>query len=236
MSLTRQVRLALIVVSTGMIMFSALTAAVAETQIETGPVDRKWGLGWDDGLTARLWLGGVWELAVTGGPNDYLNNRENQDYDTGYPPNWHEEEEVVYQEEKRESGFVRVQAGRLVSRRGPLALVCYSGLEYEWSDSRYSYHVVDIIDPDNSNDRIRDFDRATWTASLGIRPSFVILDFLTIETAFGLYYYWSDTEEVERRIHQDTGRVRLDLDSSDSTRFGYSGWNGMGSLQFMIWF
>ena len=222
--------------STGILALVIVFSAIQAHAVETGPVDRKWGLGWDNGLTARLWLGGVWELAVAAGPNDYLTQSEDHYYDTGRPPEWNEREDITEREDKRESGFVGLQAGRLVSRRGPLALVCFSGLRYTWSDSRYSYRKIDITVPENSRDNIRDYDISTWSLSLGIRPSFIILDFLTIETAFGLYYSWNEADQVEKTVYPETGQVSLEVSSDESTSFKYTGWSGMGSLQFIIWF
>ena len=232
MSLFKQPHRALPGILALVIMFSAIQA----NAVETGPVDRKWGLGWDSGLTARLWLGGVWELAVAAGPNDNLSTSEGFDYDTGRPPDWNEREDSNVREDKREAGFVRLQGGRLVSRRGPLALVCFTGLQYTWTDSRYSNIVVDIDTPENSHSTVRDYDRSTWAVSLGIRPSFIVLDFLTIETAFGLQYSWSDYEELDRTDYPESGQVRLDGRVDEGTSFRYSGWSGMGSLQFIIWF
>ena len=220
----------------GILALVIILSAIGTNAAETGPVDRKWGLGWDNGLTARLWLGGVWELAVAAGPNDNLSTSEGFQYDTGRPPEWDESESRSVREDKRESGFVRLQAGRLVSRRGPLALVCYSGLQYTWSDSRYSYSEVDLDHPENSLDSVRDYDRSTWDLRLGIRPSFIILDFLTIETAFGLQYSWSSAVEAERTVYPETGQVQLYTDTDDGHRFSYYGWSGMGSLQFIVWF
>lgn len=204
--------------------------------VETGPVERKWGLGWDHGLTARLWLGGVWELGLSAGPSDYLTTSEEHYYDTGQPPEWNEREEHKDRDDKRESGYVRLQAGRLVSRRGPLALVCFSGLQYEWSDTRYSYEIVSTSYPEDSRINVRDIDRSIWSLSLGLRPSFIVLDFLTIETAFGLIYSWSDTEDIDRTTYPETGRTRVDVSGGDQSSFSYSGWSGMGSLQFIVWF
>ena len=232
MSLSRHPRGALTGILAMAIMFSAVLASAAET----GPVDRKWGLGWDSGLTARLWLGGVWELAVAAGPNDNLSTSEGFEYDTGRPPEWNDYESQNVREDKRESGFVRFQAGRLVSRRGPLAVVCYSGLQYTWTDSRYSYSEISVLNPENNRDTVRDYDRATWALSLGLRPSFVIMDFLTIETAFGLHYSWGSYEEIDRTVYPETGQVRMDGRVDETSSFSYSGWSGMGSLQFIIWF
>jgi hypothetical protein len=220
----------------GILVLVILWSVPAAFSVETGPVDRKWGLGWDNGLTARLWLGGVWELGLAAGPNDFLNDSEEHYFNTGGPPSWDESENQEIYEEKQESGFVRLQAGRLVSRRGPLALVCFSGLQYQWSDYRFSYNKIDVGDPEGSYTRILNDDDSTWSLSLGLRPSFVILDFLTIETAFGLEYRWIKGERIDRTEYPETGQVTVDIDIDDGNRFLYSGWNGMGSLQFIIWF
>lgn len=218
------------------VVLMILTSAGPAIAVETGPVDRQWGLGWDHGLTGRYWFGGVWELALSGGPNDYLSDDEGHSLDSGYPPYWEERESYTTQNEKQESGFVRIQAGRLISRRGPLAAVGYLGLKYEWSHSSYIDNNVDVDTPEDSNVRGSENDSSSWTLTLGLRPSFEVMGFLTIETAFGLWYRWSDYERVEWREFQQTGRVTRDEYSDYGERFSYSGWSGMGSLQFIVWF
>ena len=220
----------------GILVLVLLWSVSSASAVETGPVDRKWGLGWDSGLTVRLWLGGVWELALAAGPDDYLRNLEYQNYDSGYPPYWEERDEHTSSGDRTESGFVRFQAGRLISRRGPLGVVCYSGLQYYWSDSQYSSTMIDVDDPDHSYISIRSYGRSTWTVSLGLRPSWQILDFLTIETAFGLEYRWLKYDEIDRREYPETGRFYLRTGSDDGRSFDDSGWRGMSSLQFIIWF
>jgi hypothetical protein len=204
--------------------------------VETGPVERKWGLGWDEGLTARLWLGGVWELGVAAGPEDFLMDSERSEYSTGYPPEWDEYQIDSLNEERRESGFVRGQVGRLLGRRGPLAAVCYLGLQYQWSDGRSVYSTEHPLDPEMDNTLSYDSDSSAWTLALGLRPSFVVLDFLTIETAFGLEYRWFKNEFVGRREFPETGELFTESEHRDGNRFDDSGWNGMASLQFFVWF
>ncbi|MCK9996858.1 MAG: hypothetical protein KAH56_11335 [Candidatus Krumholzibacteria bacterium] len=220
----------------GILVIVFMWSLPAAFAVETGPVDRKWGLGWDSGLTARLWLGGVWEIGVAAGPNDFLNDGEHHTYNTGQPPNWYEREELTSTDDRNESGFVRFQAGRLLSRRGPLALVLFSGLQYQWTDLRNNSDRIDLDDPDNNYMRVLNFDNSTWTLSLGIRPSFVVLDFLTIETAFGLEYRWFRSDWVERQEYPETGQIWVDVRSNEGNSFDDSGWNGMASLQFLVWF
>ena len=217
-------------------MFFTAAAACSAAAVETGPVERKWGLGWDEGLTARLWLGGVWELAVAAGPDDFLKDGEGLEYDTGYPPDWEESEADKVTEDRTESGFVRAQAGRLVARRGPLAMVCFTGVQYQWSDGSSKVSREYPLDPDNSYVRTIDSDNTSWTLTLGIRPSFVVLDFLTIETAFGLEYRWFKSEWARRQEYPDSGRLLVETEVSDGNSFDDAGWTGMGSLQFIVWF
>jgi len=213
-----------------------LVAAVPSLAVESGPVDRKWGMGWDDGLTARLWLRGTWELGVAAGPNDNLRNTDRSTYDTGSPPLWEESQENTLSDDRTESGFVRAQAGRLLARRGPLAAVCFLGLEYAWSDGGGGNTRTSVDLLDNSYTESWDNDSSAWTLTLGLRPSFEILGFLTIETAFALEYRWLDSQWVDRIEYPDTGRVLIDVQSGSGNRFDDAGWTGTGSLQFFIWF
>ncbi len=225
-------RLALICLTILMI----LTLVLPASAVETGPVDRKWGLGWANGLTARLWLKGVWELSLSAGPDDNLSHEQKHYLDSGRPPQWEERETYNSQEEKRESGFVDFQAGRLITRRGPLAAVGYVGLKYYWADSGYTYREENVSFPDDSYNRGVDYDTDSWTLTLGLRPSFVVLDFLTIETAFALGYRWSSMDRVEWSEYPATGRVSRETFADEDESFFYDGWSGMGSLQFMVWF
>jgi hypothetical protein len=212
------------------------TEAMPAGAVETGPVERKWGLGWANGLTARLWLGGVWELALSGGPNDYLAQGEVHFQDTGYPPNWESGEIHAYDDDKRESGFVEFQAGRLLARRGPLAAVGFLGLNYSWSDSRDTDQEIDVIHPDYSYVRGVAYDESNFTLTLGFRPSVVVLDHLTLEAAFWLAYRWFEEDATEWREYPDSGRYLGEVSSREGERFYFGGWSGMSSLQIIFWF
>ena len=219
----------------GLVILMAAVALQAAA-VETGPVERKWGLGWDEGLTARLWLGGVWELGVAAGPDDFLQDTNATEYHTGSPPEWDEARLDTYEGDRMESGFVRGQFGRLLARRGPLAVVCYTGLQYQWSDGRFAYDREYPDDHDRNNTNAVDRDSSVWTLTLGLRPSFVVLDFLTIETAFGLEYHWFEYETTRRWEYPETGELRTEYIFKDGNSFEDSGWNGMASLQFFVWF
>lgn len=214
-----------------------LLAAPAPTAaVETGPVERKWGLGWDRGLTARLWLGGVWELGLAAGPDDFRSDGQRRDFNSGYPPGWIEREQETISSVRNESGFVRFQAGRLAARRGPLALVGYAGVAYSWRVNGDARLVTDVEEPERSYTQSYDYDDRTWTVSLGLRPSWVILDFLTLETAFGLEYRWFTSERRDDRYYPATGETNRTVDTSEGNTFRDGGWNGLGYLQFIVWF
>lgn len=225
-------RAALICLTTLMI----LTVAGSALAVETGPVERKWGVGYARGLTARLWLGGVWELAISGGPNDSLYHEERFSKDTGWSPPYELEESQTNDDYKRESGFVELQAGRLIARRGPLAAVGFLGVNYNWTDSRSTTYEVYFDDPEENYNRGGDLDVAKWTLTLGLRPSFEIMNFLTIETAFWLAYRWTEEDRTEWREYPNTDRLHRDVVSDEAESFYYGGWTGMGSLQFIVWF
>ena len=74
------------------------------------PVQRRWGFGWDDGLTLRYWLGGKWELALSAGPDDYLVKDEVRSWNLTDPPQLQGQLEIP-RDQRDEHGWVRFQAG-----------------------------------------------------------------------------------------------------------------------------
>lgn len=198
---------------------------------------RKWGLGWDNGLTLRRWVG-TWELGVAAGPDDWLDESATRRWDTDEPDSL-QGRESNYDEYRRESGFVRLQAGRRVANQGPLDLLAHANIQYRWRDQRSEYNryyaTYEVYD---RTDRWIE----TWTASLAIRLAWRPLDALSIETAFGLAYSWEDEERVATYTQRD---LDPPLESDDVTvqqigrstrRFSAHGWTGLGSLSFIYWF
>ncbi len=193
-----------------------------------------WGVGWDDGLTVRRWLGGQWELSLSAGPDDYLTKSESRQWFLSDPALQRGTLQVPA-DNRQEQGWVRMQLGHLVSRRQDVALVAYSGLVYNWID--YQERSLDL------NRLVGDFDtweldRFTerWVLTLGMRPSWRPTDFLTIELAMGLNFIWESWEqETERRYAGVLGEDRS-LDEGHSRAFEDFGWEGASSLQFFFWF
>lgn len=204
-------------------------AAVGDTD---EPRRRVWGFGWDDGLTVRRWLGD-WELSLAAGPDDYLRKSEQRTWDTEAPDEIQGALEVP-DDDRREEGWVRLQAGYRVATYKTLAAVVYTGLVYNWEDSQYSYTSVDYEGLYHSYDADRFTHR--WLLELGFRPSWRPVEFLSIETAFGLRFAWNTWSETETRSWDNGERVQTLEGNGDFSSFTDFGWDGMSSLKFIVWF
>lgn len=195
---------------------------------------RGWGVGWEDGLTVRRWLGQHWELGLAAGPDDYLVKTETHAWLTADPATLRGALEVPV-DQREEHGWVRGQVGYRVARRGDFSLVGYSGLVYSWIDHQERTLELDrLVGEYDSLER----DRFTehWILSLGLRPSWRPVDFMTVEFAMGLNFIWESwdqTTDVESA--GIPGRDRY-VDSGHSRRFEDFGWEGAASLQFFFWF
>jgi hypothetical protein len=214
-----------------------LPAAAAAGAGEPVPRELGWGFGWDDGLTLRRWVGG-WELGVAAGPEDWLRDEDSRQWDTAEADSLQGRD---YRDDSyhRESGFVRLQAGRRLDRRGPLEFLVHANLQYRWRDERWEHvrYYTDRIVEDST-----DAWTETWSASAAARLAWRPLDTLSIETAFGLTYSWSEQERVYRDVERDLVEP-IDPDREvvrqykESTRsFDDYGWSGFGSLSFIYWF
>lgn len=193
-----------------------------------------WGIGWDDGLTVRRWLGDSWELSVAAGPNDYLVKIESQTWNLRDPSQQHGTLEVP-EDHRQEEGWVRAQVGHLVTRRGDFALVGYSGLVYSWNDYQERALVLNHLVGDYDT---WELDRFTerWVLTLGIRPSWRPVDFMTVELAVGLNFVWESWEQTTEQSYAGVGGSDQSADSGHSRSFEDFGWEGASSLQFFFWF
>ena len=198
------------------------------------PVQRRWGVGWDDGLTLRGWLGGRYELALAAGPDDYLFKDETRIWDSAYPSDLQGRLQVP-QDQREEHGWVRVQAGRLVLHRRELSAVAFLGLTYEWIDHQELRLSLD--DLEGTFDTY-ELDRFThhWALSFGIRPAWQVMENLTIETAFGLRFTWDSWDQTVVSSFAGGEGSEREITSGHGRSFSDQGWEGLTSLQFVIWF
>lgn len=198
------------------------------------PVDRHWGIGWDDGLTVRYWLAEKWELALAAGPDDYLVKDEVRSWNLEDPPPLQGQLEVP-RDTRDEHGWVRFQVGRLITRQRTLALVGYTGVVYEWIDHQDRRLELDSLAGDYDTFEITRFTHH-WVLALGLRPSWQPTDFLTIEMSFGLNFAWESWDQTTTRTWAGIEGQSREITSGHGRSFQDFGWEGLSSLQFIFWF
>ena len=117
----------------------AVVCAADAAGAEGPDPDRRWGLGWDDGLTLRRLLG-AWEVGVSAGPNDWLSDDFTHTFGADLPDSV-DGALTDTRSNRRESGFVRLQVARAVGGHRTLQLSAVAGGRYSWSDdSRKDRH------------------------------------------------------------------------------------------------
>ncbi len=197
------------------------------------PVDRTWGFGWDHGLTARVWMGGVWEVSVAAGPDDYLSKVESRSWMLTDPSPQQGLLEVP-EDVREEHGWVRFQVGRLIKHHNDFTVTGYGGVVYEWivhQDRTLMLHDL------NSDYDTFELDRHTrrWVMTLGFRPAWQATSFLTIEAAFGLNFI---VENWDQTTHQTySGSDGFDYEELDGHAeiFEDFGIEGLASIQVFFW-
>ena len=194
--------------------------------------DRTWGLGWDDGLTLRRWLGD-WELGLAAGPDDYLMKEEYWAWD-GIDPEQAQGRLELPLDEREEHGWIRWRTGRLLVRQDKFAVTAFLGLTYEWIDHQERVLALDELVGDYDTfelDRFTDY----WILEAGLRPSWMLTDRLSCEFSFGLRYVWerwdqkitttwAGIEDPDHSLTEGHGRLFQDF-----------GWEGTTSLGFILW-
>jgi len=209
-----------------LLMAGSATAGEAER-------DRPWGVGWDEGLTVRRWLGN-WELALSAGPDDSLAKVESRSWNQGDPPAQHGALGGPL-DDRRESGWVRLQGGYRVASQRTLALVGFAGLAYNWVDEQERTLTLDTL---TGNYDAWERDRFTnrWLLSVGLRPSWRPTPFLSLEASFGLQFLWEDWEEAEAFLR--AGDTVPDITRRDGTGSSFQdlGWDSLSSVAVIVWF
>jgi|GEM_PF-1851202 len=214
-------------------VLGTLIPGTAAADDDEGGITRRWGLGWDQGFTVRRWLGGVWELGVAAGPDDYLVKEESRSWNLNDPPA-HQGQVEIPRDQREEHGWVRGQVGRLIKHHESLALVGYAGLVYEWIDYQERALELDNLVGDYDT---WELDRFTsrWILQLGLRPSWQPAEFLTIEMAFGLQFVWENWDQKSSQTWAGVPGRDYHETSGNGSHFQDFGWEGLSSLQFIFW-
>jgi len=202
--------------------------------LAAGHLAQGWGLGWEDGLTVRRWLGERWALGIAAGPDDYLVKVETQAWRAIDPVNVQGVLEVQV-DNREEHGWVRGQVGYRFAQREDLSLVCYSGLVYNWIDYQGRALNLDTLSGEYDTWGLDRFTER-WILSLGVRPAWRPVDFLTVEFAMGLNFIWESWDQTTEQVAADVPDSDRMVDHGHSRRFKDFGWDGTTSLQFFFWF
>lgn len=216
-----------------LLIFQAPVAAVAES-VATGPAcERTWGLGWDNGLTLRRWVG-EWELGLAAGPDDYLVKEEYWAWELVDPDQVQGRLELPL-DEREEHGWVRLKTGRRLLQDQRLEATAFVGLTYEWIDHQERALTLDELVGDYDTfelDRFTDF----WVLEAGVRPSWQVSRHLTCEFSFGLRYVWENWDQKVTSTWAGIHEPDRNLTQGSGNRFQDFGWDGAGSLSFILWY
>jgi hypothetical protein len=191
-----------------------------------------WGLGWDDGLTLRHWLGD-WEIGLAAGPDDYLVKEEYWAWDIVDPEQAQGRLELPL-DERDEHGWVRLRTGRLLLQENRLQVVTFLGLTYEWID--HQERALNLDELVGGYDTF-ELDRFTdlWILEAGLRPSWRVSKHLSCEFSFGLRYVWENWDQTINNTWAGISGVDRNLTKGEGHSFQDFGWDGAASLSFILW-
>lgn len=216
-----------------LLVIAALLVLVAGAQAQqSAERERNWGLGWDDGLTVRRWLGS-WELSLAAGPDDYLVKEEFWEWDSLDPEQVQGRLELPL-DEREEHGWVRLRGGYGVIEQGPLQVTAFTGVTYEWIDHQERALELDSLVGDYDTfelDRFTDY----WILEAGLRPSWRLHQRLTCEFSFGLRYVWADWDQTVERNWAGLETTDRSQTEGSGNSFQDFGWEGVASLGFLLW-
>jgi hypothetical protein len=196
--------------------------------------ERKWGFGWDEGLTLRRQLG-VWQIGLSAGPNDYRDDRSTDRFDPDYPDSLNGSPIQGYKV-RRESGYVYLELAReLVSRRN-LEFSGTVGGMFNWNDFKAEEATYYVLDGETRM-RIDEYFSKEWRLRVGAKLAWFVLPWLSVEKKFGLVYLW----EEEDRTDWDKGRNDIEW-TRDVRSQSYQSFNSFGTTsltyeaRIIFWF
>lgn len=212
-----------------------LQGAVPAAEASVG-AEKKWALGWEEGMTLRYRTGSGWLFSVGGGPQDYLHKEELRANLLGDPSSLHDLLQVPV-DTREEHGWVRIQAGKELLQPQPsgFMVTAFSSLTFEWFNHQERQLLLDELVHEYDTFEL---DRHTgrWIFALGLRPSYRVTDWFSVETAFGVGFIHDDWDETVKRTHAGvTGHDTEITDGRDQWAQDF-GFDGAGAVQFFFWF
>lgn len=221
-----------------LLLCAAATPAVAG---EEASALRRWGFGWDPadtgaGLTVRHRFTPRWDLSVAAGPNDYRMDSESTSWD---------DDTIVVEDgmpsrddSRREQGWVRLAAGGCFWREGRVTVSGIGAVTYRWSVEEYAdrnFRSYNSPAWDYWNKRERR-DVGTWSAALGIRPSFAVTPRLNVEFEAGLEFERVTTDFDTREWWDSYPDTYVRHESRHQRAFNTYGGFEFYKLKFLFWF
>lgn len=193
-----------------------------------------WALGWEDGLTLRHRTAGGWVFSVAAGPDDYLHKSETRARLLADPVEVQGLLEVP-EDVREEHGWVRAQFGREIRHEGAFRITAFGNLTYEWLSHQERQLLLDDLVHDYDTFELDRFtDR--WILAVGLRPSWRVVSWLSVETAFGLRFVHDEWEQSTVRTHAGVEGQDLSATDGRDQQFQDFGFDGAASVQFFLWF
>ena len=215
-----------------LLVFMVPVPVLAGPAVGDSPSEQTWGLGWDDGITLRRWLGD-WELGFAAGPDDYLAKEEYWAWESLDPEQVQGRLELPL-DKREEHGWVRLRAGKLLLKEDRLAVTAFLGMTYEWIDHQERALTLDELVGDYDTfelDRFTDF----WVLEAGLRPSWRMADRLSCEFSFGLRYVWEHWDQTITETWAGVDEADRNFTQGRGRKFQDFGWEGVASLGFILW-
>ena len=196
--------------------------------------ERNWGFGWDDGLVLRRNFD-LWQVGVSAGPNDRLTDSYTHRSGTALPDSLQGflAEEIHY---RTESGFVALHVARELTEYRNLKLLGLVTGRYTWIDDKDEVRRYEAW---NGGFYVYSTERFTelYRLMLGIRLAWFPVDFISLETEFGLMYTWSDQETKYLNYSEHDEEWTSEFSESSSQAFDDFGpYDLTTDIQLILWF
>lgn len=220
--------------ATAWCMLCVLVGVGGTARAEGRDPGRAWGLGWDDGVTVRRFVG-PWELGLSAGPYDHRGDDATVTTSPDLPDSLNGTV-VGSSADRRESGFVRLQVARPVAAYRSLSLSAVAGATYTWTDESSTDLRFYTWDGDWRRER-RDVFSDSWRVTAGARLSWFPVPFLSLETEFGLAMRWVDA--TTSRYTLGPGETEPELSeatASDHYFDDFGPYSLTSDVQIVVWF
>lgn len=219
----------------GLAMLMAVPALADNGSDEKTP---RWGAGWlglEQAPTVRFRIGRT-EIGLAARPDDYIYYRESweSDWETGQVDSVRN----VDDDDKRESGWVRLDAAIPVKQWDTVTLPVLVGFSYSWSDQQ---NYAKYWSGDSQGYRTIRTDKFinSYALVLGLRPTWHIRSWVALELEFGVRFRWSNYDEERIETHPDAEFDNHDWNEGNSKsfeKFGPYGGSSLGMFNLVFWF